>query len=122
MGFTVCGRPFKVDAGRARYIPAGLLPGKEKFVMKDKALHEKVIHLLGVGLDGEDGHTRVTKGQEFSVYMGSDETHMQMQALCLALEARLRERGQAFEDLSKTECIALLQEVAETLEKPDPGT
>ena len=34
---------------------------------------------LGVGLDNEDGHTRLTRGDNFVLYGGSDETHGRMQ-------------------------------------------
>ena len=38
----------------------------------------KRAHLLGVGLDNEDGHQRITKAEEFSIVGGSEETHGRM--------------------------------------------
>jgi hypothetical protein len=38
----------------------------------------KRAHLLGVGLDNEDGHKRITKAEEFSIVGGSEETHGRM--------------------------------------------
>ncbi len=35
--------------------------------------------ILGVGLDNEDGHTRLTRGDNFTLYGGSEETHGRMQ-------------------------------------------
>ena len=34
---------------------------------------------MGLGLDGEDGHRRVTRGKEFLLVGGSEETHERMQ-------------------------------------------
>ena len=34
--------------------------------------------LLGVGLDNEDGHKRITTGQKFAILGGSAETHERM--------------------------------------------
>ena len=36
---------------------------------------KKIIRLLGVGFDAEDGHLRITKGKNYDVLMGSDESH-----------------------------------------------
>lgn len=35
-------------------------------------------HLLGLGLDNEDGHKRITQGEDFSLVGGSAETHERM--------------------------------------------
>ena len=35
--------------------------------------------LLGVGLDNDDGHGRVTRGENFRLVGGSHDTHQQMQ-------------------------------------------
>jgi len=35
--------------------------------------------LLGLGLDNEDGHTRVTRHEEYVLLGGSEETHERMQ-------------------------------------------
>jgi len=35
--------------------------------------------LLGLGLDGKDGHTRITTGENFKLVGGSEETHGVMQ-------------------------------------------
>lgn len=44
-------------------------------------------HLLGVGLDCEDGHTRITQAEDFSIVGGSEETHDCMtETLCKTFE------------------------------------
>lgn len=35
-------------------------------------------HLLGLGLDNDDGHKRITKAEQFTILGGSAETHERM--------------------------------------------
>lgn len=35
-------------------------------------------HLLGLGLDNDDGHQRITRAEDFSIIGGSEETHDRM--------------------------------------------
>jgi hypothetical protein len=35
-------------------------------------------HLLGLGLDHHDGHTRITTAEQFTILGGSEETHGRM--------------------------------------------
>lgn len=59
--------------------------------------------LLGLGLDGDDGHKRVTKGDDFVLLGGSAETHERMQDLVMRMNENLRRRGKQFGDLSSRE-------------------
>ena len=44
-------------------------------------------HLLGIGLDAEDGHKRITRAEDFSIVGGSAETHEGMtETLCKTFE------------------------------------
>ena len=36
---------------------------------------KKIVRLLGVGFDADDGHVRITSGDKYDVLMGSDESH-----------------------------------------------
>ena len=38
----------------------------------------KRAHVLGIGLDNEDGHKRITQAEQFSIVGGSEETHGRM--------------------------------------------
>ncbi len=49
--------------------------------------------LVGVGLDATDGHTRLTKGDDFVLFGGSAETHEKMQDLTIRLTERLKKKG-----------------------------
>ena len=59
--------------------------------------------LLGLGLDAGDGHKRVTKGDDFLLLGGSEETHDRMQDLVLRMNEALRRTGKRFADLSSRE-------------------
>lgn len=59
--------------------------------------------LLGVGLDGQDGHSRVTRGDDFCLVGGSQETHERMQDLVIRMNETLKRKGKRFQDLSRPE-------------------
>jgi len=66
--------------------------------------------LLGLGLDGEDGHRRVTRGKEFLLVGGSAETHERMQDLVVRMNEKLKRRGKSFGELSAREFEDLADE------------
>jgi len=59
--------------------------------------------LLGLGLDNQDGHLRLTRGENFHLIGGSEETHGTMQEKALKFNEKLRERGRRMEDISREE-------------------
>lgn len=59
--------------------------------------------LLGLGLDNEDGHVRVTRGENFQLYGGSAETHEQMQDKCIRFNEKLSDRGKRLDDIEPRE-------------------
>lgn len=65
-------------------------------------------HLLGLGLDCEDGHKRITQADKFSILGGSQNTHDKMtETLCKTLED-LTIKGQKLEETSKEELSDLI--------------
>ena len=66
--------------------------------------------LLGVGLDNEDGHVRVTHGENFHLVGGSQDTHASMQEKCLKFNEKLKGRGKQLEDLGRGEFLDLAGE------------
>jgi hypothetical protein len=72
---------------------------------------ERIVRILGLGLDNEDGHVRITKGENFEVYMGSEETHERMQETCIKINEKLGSKGKRLEDLSRKEFIDLVSEI-----------
>ena len=66
--------------------------------------------LLGLGLDNEDGHVRITRGKNFRLLGGSAETHELMQEKCIKFNEKLGARGKSLEQLGKKEFIELASE------------
>jgi hypothetical protein len=76
-----------------------------------KARDEKkveVIGLLGVGLDNSDGHKRVTRGDDFVLVGGSQETHERMQDVVIQVTESLQDRGKRLRDAEARELLDLL--------------
>jgi hypothetical protein len=67
--------------------------------------------LLGLGLDGTDGHVRVTRGEDFRLLGGSQETHQRMQEVAVKLTEKLARRGKRLGDASGQEIRDLVGEV-----------
>ncbi|MDD5680222.1 MAG: hypothetical protein PHI59_03160 [Candidatus Omnitrophica bacterium] len=59
--------------------------------------------LLGLGLDSKDGHMRITKGKNFRLYGGSEETHELMQEKAVKLNEHLEKRDKTLDSVSKEE-------------------
>jgi len=80
---------------------------------KSKSTKRKAA-LLGVGLDGRDGHTRVTTGPNFKLVGGSEETHATMQEKAIKMNEHLQKRGKTLDSVSREEFC----EIADRLEIP----
>jgi hypothetical protein len=67
--------------------------------------------MLGLGFDAKDGHTRITKGDNFLLWGGSDDTHSVMQETVIKINERLDKRGVRLEDASPKELHSIVREV-----------
>jgi hypothetical protein len=67
--------------------------------------------LLGLGLDGDDGHTRLTRGDNFVLFGGSQETHAAMQETAIKLNEKLDSRGRRLQDVSAKELHEIWREI-----------
>lgn len=65
------------------------------------------VGLLGLGLDNEDGHVRVTRGENFRLLGGSETTHESMQEKCIKFNEKLQDRGKRLDDLDRKEFLDL---------------
>lgn len=65
-------------------------------------------HLLGIGLDNDDGHRRVTRAEDFSVVGGSEETHDRMTETLVKTFEELSRRGRSLGETGKKELSELL--------------
>lgn len=66
--------------------------------------------LLGVGLDNEDGEVRVTRGKNFALLGGSQDTHQAMQEKCVKFNEKLDARGKELSDLERREFLEMAAE------------
>lgn len=69
--------------------------------------------LLGVGLDNDDGHKRVTTGEQFALVGGSQETHERMTETVVKTFEELKRRDKRLESVDP-------RELAEILHKSTP--
>ena len=73
--------------------------------------------LLGVALDNDDGHTRLTRGKNFVLVGGCQETHAVMQETALKINEQLDKRSTRLEDISMGELRNICREVAESINR-----
>jgi hypothetical protein len=59
--------------------------------------------LLGLALDGNDGHTRLTRSKDFVLAGGSEETHSVMRETVIRVTEKLDHRGKSLRDVSPEE-------------------
>lgn len=73
----------------------------------------KSAHLLGIGLDNQDGHKRLTQAEKFTIVGGSDETHGRVTETFIKTFEELKTRGKPLEAVEP-------QELAEIIHKSTP--
>lgn len=71
-----------------------------------------VTGVLGVGLDNADGHKRLTRGNDFLLAGGSEETHARMQETMIKVTEKLTDRGKRIRDASPDELRDLISDAA----------
>ena len=69
--------------------------------------------LLGLGLDNQDGHKRITTGEQFAIVGGSQETHERMTETVVKTFEELKRRDKRLEYVDP-------RELAEILHKSTP--
>ena len=67
--------------------------------------------LLGLAFDAEDGHKRITRGPNFLLAGGSQDTHGQMQETAIKINEHLTRQGKALEDVSLPELRDIVTEI-----------
>lgn len=66
--------------------------------------------MMGLGLDNRDGHKRITRGDNFFMVGGSEETHERMTETAIKVNEKLQSKGKRLEDVSHQEFIDLVSE------------
>ena len=64
--------------------------------------------LLGLGLDNQDGHKRVTRGERFVIAGGSAETHERMTETVVKTFEELKQRRRGLEDVEPAELAEII--------------
>jgi len=71
--------------------------------------------LLGVAFDHQDGQTRLTRGKNFVLVGGSEQTHTVMQETAVKINEHLDKRGKRLEEVSIRELRDICHEVVESV-------
>ena len=66
-------------------------------------------HLLGVGLDNDDGHKRITQAEEFSIVGGSENTHERMTETVIKTFEDMKNDGKTLSNIEPEQLSDLLQ-------------
>lgn len=72
--------------------------------------------MLGIGLDS-DGHKRITKGPNFHLVGGSEETHEVMTEQAIKINEKLKRKGKTLDNVSREE----LDDIAHSVGLRRPG-
>lgn len=80
---------------------------------KEKNQDIEFVGLIGVGLDNDDGHKRLTKGEEFFLVGGSEDTHERMQDVVIHVTETLKSKGKRLQDAEVEELIDLMYDAAD---------
>ena len=80
---------------------------------KPKAKNKKNASLLGIGLDNQDGHKRLTTGEQFAIVGGSEETHGRMTETVVKTFEELKHRRKHLTEVEP-------KELAEIIHKSTP--
>jgi hypothetical protein len=73
-----------------------------------------ILGFLGLGLDNQDGHHRLTRSEEFLLVGGSAETHERMLEMAQRFSEALRRQGRRLEETPAEEAIELLRQSLES--------
>jgi hypothetical protein len=65
--------------------------------------------LIGLGLDGQDKHKRITRGEGFNLIGGSEDTHERMTETVIKTTEDLGRKGRTIADAHPEEIADLLR-------------
>jgi len=75
--------------------------------------------MLGVGFDCQDGQKRLTRGKNFVLCGGSEQTHEKMQETAVKINEHLDRRGKRLEDVSPGELRDIVHDVSDSVGDSD---
>ena len=65
--------------------------------------------LLGLGLDNDDGHRRITTGDRFAILGGSAETHGRLTETVIKTFEELKQRGKHLDEVRPVELADIIK-------------
>jgi hypothetical protein len=77
-------------------------------VSKKRKSRKPTAGLLGIGFDNEDGHKRITTGEQFAIVGGSEETHGRMTETVVKTFEELKSRGKELQQVEPEELAEIL--------------
>ena len=75
-----------------------------------KPNHENSAMMMGIGFDHKDGQKRITKGENFLLVGGSEETHERMTETAIKVNEKLSSKGKTLDSISREEFFDLLSD------------
>jgi hypothetical protein len=81
-------------------------------VNKRETTKREIIGLVGIGLDRDDEHQRITRSEEFLLVGGSEKTHESMQEVAIRFSESLKRSGKVLRQTPVEEVIDLLHKAA----------
>ncbi len=78
---------------------------------------QKSAALLGLAFDNDDGHTRLTRGKNFVLLGGSQDTHALMQETAVKINESLDKRGKRLEEVSLPELRDICRKVTDSIDR-----
>jgi len=75
---------------------------------KSKGARAGASGILGIGLDNEDGHKRVTTAERFVIVGGSEETHGRMTETLVKTFEEIKHRGKHIEQVGRAELAEII--------------
>ena len=70
----------------------------------------RVVGFLGIGLDNQDEHKRLTRTEHFFLIGGSEATHERMQETAIRFTSELQRRGKELGQTRAEEIIEIIHE------------
>ncbi len=80
--------------------------------MKPAEEKQREAMMLGIGLDSRDGHKRMTRGDNFCLVGGSEETHEAMTETVIKVNEKLARKGKRLGEISREEFTDILRDAS----------
>lgn len=88
-----------------------------KPVRKKQSSQQGRAQMVGVGLDNTDGEKRLTRGKNFTLVGGSEETHAVMQETAIKVNETLARKGKTLDETSPEEFRDVLYDVVDRIRR-----